>query len=119
MGIVKELFEYTFVRRDNERSLIQASEIVIDEVPEPTSDNTAVKRQRTKSDPEIRARIDIAIYCNRVIGLALLLSLSFMIVFSFTNPNKAIPSAISRIAWACLGYFGSAMATFLGSRKKP
>jgi hypothetical protein len=120
MDIVKRFFEYTFIRRSEDISAVGAPQIVIDEVPEPSAGGSAVKPKRSKPypDPELRARIDIAIHCNRVIGAVLLLTVGFMLIYSYTSPEKAIPTAISRIAWSCLGYFGSAMAVFLGRNKR-
>ncbi len=110
MEIVKRLLREMFIAKEA---------IPIDEIPPPDEikpvDFRRKKNGRQKAGEE-QARVKIAILANRLVGASLLVTLCFVVIYPFVQPERKIPDVIQNIASGCIGYFASAVTMFLGKR---
>jgi len=99
MDLIKNFIRETFLGADEP--------IHIDEIP--VADGGP-------KDLERAARVDVVIIANRLIATTLCLTISFIVIYPFVQPDRKIPDVIQNIASGCIGYFVSIVTVFLNRR---
>jgi hypothetical protein len=109
-----EFLRYTFVGKPKKSFPLDSYEDVevVDDIPQKVEGTKGEEFRRSKGTAdEIRNRIIIQI--NRLVGFICLASFAFIIVYTFTNPDRKIPDIIQNTFSMTLGYFVSSLITFL------
>jgi len=117
----KSFFNYLFIDRSEEDDL-EENVLVIDEImtgdsdaPKNTSQNVAKPRRRSSKLHE-RVAAKAILQINKIV--AIICVLSFIAIIVFPMIKVTLPEVISNTFSMTLGYFGSALITFLEKQSK-
>jgi hypothetical protein len=80
---------------------------VVDEVPEPAD------RERTEHHLDRVTARKVVLTINRALAGTLVLGFVFIISFSLYYPDRSIPDIVQNIVAGTVGYFGSALTSYL------
>jgi hypothetical protein len=64
------------------------------------------------------ARIQLIININRLVSFVFIISFIYIVIVSFFKPMQKIPDIIQNTFSLTLGYFGSALITFLENKSR-
>ena len=115
--LIANFLKYTFAGKSAIRKLSAPAEDfqIVDEITHQDTSGHDPLKQSQESAILIRHRIIIQI--NRLVGVVCLGSFIFIIIHPFTQADKDIPETIQNAFSMTLGYFVSALVSFV--EKKP
>lgn len=123
--LINDFFIYTFVRRLDVLDEQTKEAIVIDEITpiEPESPNKPRKKEEqqkpTRSTQyETKVVSIVILQINRVLLAICILSFAAIITYPLINPKVTLPEVIPNTFALTVGYFGSALVTFLEKNSK-
>lgn len=103
-----DFIRFTFIERNmTNTDIIEMAELSVEDA-----------RVNSSAPLAESARIQLIININRLVSFVFIISFIYIVIVSFFKPMQKIPDIIQNTFSLTLGYFGSALITFLENKSR-